>query len=678
MRAPVGPAMSKHENRLQSAHSPHNIRFHTWRVVRVPWDDGLEGAAREIAASDDRRLRVLAGPGTGKTFALRRYVTRLLEQGQNPRRILVVTFTRTAARDLRNELTAIEVPGSDQIWAGTLHAWCFRCLQRASALQAHDRNPRPLLDVRQHGISGFEYSPLLADLDNSDVFGDKRRRVRRIREYEAAYARTQQDEAFAQRDDVDMQFEEALLSWLRFHRAMLIGELIPEALRFLDQNPAAEEHHAYDRIIVDEYQDLNKAEQTIIDRLAENATLAIVGDADQSIYGFKYANPEGIADFLQRHEDTVDKTLTECRRCGQDIVRMANNVITHNHIGDPTYIRMAPMPDKPNGEIHVVQWTNLNNEVQGLADYVAHLIANRGYEAKDFLVLCPRRRVAYQIRNELRNRGVEAHSFFHEEALEEDEAQEAYALLTLLCDNEDRVALRFWLGYSSPDWRYTQYQRLRAYCEQSGDSPFEALVKMTRGDIPATGYANILARFRLLQQRLGELGDLTGMPLLNALFPADVQWAEPLHEILQGSEITDETTCGDILTTLGEYISQPEVPTEPDFVRIMSLHASKGLTSKVTIISTIVDSLIPNIDARQTPEQQERSLREQRRLFYVAVTRPKEILVLSSPARISAPMAPQIGVRLNPDGRTFPSRFLREIGARPTRLGTAWRDADYT
>jgi DNA helicase-2/ATP-dependent DNA helicase PcrA len=645
----------------------------------VAWDDNLRGVALEIAASDDRRLRVLAGPGTGKTFALRRYITRVLERGQDPRRILGVTFTRTAARDLRDELRQIGVPGCDEIWVGTLHAFCFRCLQRAAVLQSQDRTPRPLLAVTRQGILGFEYAPLLSDLDNSVVFGDKRRRIRRIGAYEAAYARTQQDVAFAQRDEVDLQFEESLLSWLRFHRAMLIGELIPEALRYLDQNPTADEHNAFDRIIVDEYQDLNKAEQTIIDRLAENAKLAIVGDADQAIYGFKYANPEGIADFLQRHHDTVDKTLSECRRCGQDIVRIANSVITNNHLGDPTHVRMSPLSENPNGEIHVVQWANLDEEVRGLAAYVAYLISNRNYKAKDILVLCPRRRVAYQIRNELRNLGVEAHSFFHEEALEDDEAQEAYALLSVLCNTEDRVALRFWVGFRSGDWRYNQYGKLRTHCEQTGDSPFIALERMSRGELSATGYANVLARFRLLQSRLADLSGVAGTTLLDLLFPPNEQWADPLREILQGSEITDETTCNDILAMLGEYISQPEVPTEPNFVRIMSLHSAKGLTSKATIISTVVDSLIPNVDVGLPPDHQDRTLREQRRLFYVAVTRPREILVLSSPARISAPMGPQIGVRLGPGGRTHPSRFLREIGtAHPSKLGRNWQGSNYS
>lgn len=187
--------------------------------------------------------------------------------------------------------------------------------------------------------------------------------------------------------------------------------------------------------------------------------------------------------------------------------------------------------------------------------------------------------------------------------------------MTLLCNRDDRVALRFWLGFGSPDWRYNQYRRLREHCGQTGDSPLETLDKMINGEIPAAGYAQILARFRLPKERVAALEDLTGTALLERLFPGDAQWAEPLHEILEGSEITDETTCADIISTLGEYITQPEVPTAPEFVRVMSLHASKGLTSKVTIVATIVDSLIPNVDTDLALVEQERTLREQRSSF---------------------------------------------------------------
>ena len=96
----------------------------------MAWDDGLVGTAREIAATDRTPLRVMAGPGTGKSFAMKRRVARLLEGGQDPRRILAVTFTRNAAASLVDDLHDLGVPGSENVRAGTLHAFCFVVLSK--------------------------------------------------------------------------------------------------------------------------------------------------------------------------------------------------------------------------------------------------------------------------------------------------------------------------------------------------------------------------------------------------------------------------------------------------------------------------------------------------------------------------------------------------------------------
>jgi DNA helicase-2/ATP-dependent DNA helicase PcrA len=91
----------------------------------MAWDDGLAGTARNIAATENSPLRVMAGPGTGKSFAMKRRVARLLENGQSPERILAVTFTRNAAASLVDDLHALGIAGCEEIWAGTLHAYCF-------------------------------------------------------------------------------------------------------------------------------------------------------------------------------------------------------------------------------------------------------------------------------------------------------------------------------------------------------------------------------------------------------------------------------------------------------------------------------------------------------------------------------------------------------------------------
>ena len=113
----------------------------------IQWDDGLTGPALEIARSSDSPLRVLAGPGTGKTFSMMRRVARLLQEGVGPERILVCTFTRTAATDLKKSLAALGTEGARDVNAFTIHSFCFSLLSRADVMEITGRTPRPLDDV---------------------------------------------------------------------------------------------------------------------------------------------------------------------------------------------------------------------------------------------------------------------------------------------------------------------------------------------------------------------------------------------------------------------------------------------------------------------------------------------------------------------------------------------------
>src|SRR5579859_6717465 len=122
----------------------------------MPWNSGLNGVHLNIAAYPGTPMRVVAGPGTGKTFALMRRVMRLLEEGTDPSRILAVTFTRTAAGDLVDKLEDLGAPGADEVAAKTLHSLSFGLLGRTAVFQFLNRVPRPLLD--------YEHKTLVCDL----------------------------------------------------------------------------------------------------------------------------------------------------------------------------------------------------------------------------------------------------------------------------------------------------------------------------------------------------------------------------------------------------------------------------------------------------------------------------------------------------------------------------------
>lgn len=624
------------------------------------WDDGLVGPARRIAELNHTPMRVLAGPGTGKTFALMRRVARLLQEGARPNRILVCTFTRTAAWDLEGELARLGVDGVDQVRAGTLHAFCFGLLGRAEVLEATGRVPRPLLR--------FEERFLLEDL-TGDGFGGIRDRDRRLQAFNAAWARLQSETPGWPNDPVDQAFHRELVGWLRFHQAILIGELIPEALRYLRENPASPHRGVFEHVLVDEYQDLNRAEQELLDLLAEAGHLIVIGDEDQSIYSFKFAHPEGIATFDGTHPNTHDEGLDECRRCPRLVVEMANTLIANNPGRTPRVLQ--PLPGNPDGEVLVLQWRTIEDEAQGIAEIIRRRIQNADVEPGRVLVLAPRRQLGYAVRDALNALGVFAHSFFHEEALDESDAQQAFTLLTLLANPEDRVALRCWCGFGSTSLRSGAWARLRAHCETSGETPRAALERLASGDLAIPHTGPLVERFRELQGRLGELTPVRGQALVDALFPGDRDWTSFIRSLASTIE-GDEFDAQELREALRIGITQPELPTDVDYVRVMSLHKSKGLTADVVAALGCIEGLIPTLTG-ETPAEQTASLEEQRRLFYVAITRTRRVLILSSVTQLRRNLAYRMGAQVrgwNPiHAATIASRFLAELGpSRPAAV----------
>ncbi len=366
--------------------------------------------ATTFSESRSAALRALAGPGTGKTYALIKRLAQLLEQGAEPRKILVVTFARTAARDLVGAVAAIEA-GGDELIPRTLHSFCFSLLGRERVLQATRRTPRILLS--------FERDILLRDLEGD--FGGIKQRRELVTAFEAAWARRQTDEPGQPVPGLDQTFQDAFLGTLRWHRAMLVGEVVPIAHSYLHNNPQAAERRIYEHVLVDEYQDLNRAEQEVLNLLSAESNLAVIGDDDQSIYAFKCANPEGIREFDQDHPGTEDVQFVVCRRCPKLVVDMAQTLIQRN----PGRIRLPlrAKSDNSDGEIHNVQWRSVEEEANGIAQFISQKISE-GIEPGRCLVLVNSRKIGAAVRDAIRAGGIECSSYFREEPVDSDVAKE--------------------------------------------------------------------------------------------------------------------------------------------------------------------------------------------------------------------------------------------------------------
>jgi superfamily I DNA/RNA helicase len=636
----------------------------------MTWNDGLVGKALNIAGDPAKSLRVMAGPGTGKTFAIKRRVIRLLEEGTDPDKIFGVTFTRVAAASLVAELRAVGVEGCEKIEAGTLHSFCFRLLQRDEVLDFLGRIPRPLVTYSDKAVLQYEAAPLLADIS----LDGGRKGTKRIQAFEAAWARLQSDEPGWPSAE-DKEFHEALIAWLSFHEAMLIGEVVPEALKYLRSNPTAPILDAFEHVVVDEYQDLNRADQAVIDLLSKN-NIVIVGDENQSIYRFRYAHPQGILEYGSTHAGTVDQDLDECRRCPRRVVEMANNLILHNHPGVTTP-KLRPRAANGEGNVQIVQWRTMEEEAAGIAAYVNYLTKN-GFGPEEILILTPRRRIAYLLREALLKLAVPLHSFYQEEALDNPEAQKSCTLLTLLANPEDRVALRFWLGQGSSSWLKGQYAKLRNYCEQSGHSPRSALDAVTAGQIQIAGIGILQQKYLELLGALQALNGKVGKELVDAIAPEDSPALQLFRSALAWvAEEDEEADASEFVGRVRTAVTQPESPEDAKCVRIMSLQKSKGLTSRAVIVGGCIEGYVPTLPTDEPPQELAEILREQRRLFYVAMTRPTDTLVLSSFASMPRGMVHQTQARARQGygiDVTQASRFIAELGphAPPSQVGTTW------
>lgn len=639
-------------------------------VVRgriMAWHDGLTPGtpAYKIASEANNRVRVVAGPGTGKSFAMKRRVGRLLEEGVAPGQILPVTFTRVAAEDLHRELVSMAVPGCDELEGTTLHRLCLRRLSRNAVLAATGRHARPL--------NQFELEPMIADLMRG---GRGKRAIRKLQSaYEAAWARLQHEEPGHAVAAEDAAFQAELLAWLRFHEAMLIGEVVPLFYNFLSANPAAAERTEYSHILVDEYQDLNKAEQGVVRLLSDVADVCIVGDDDQSIYSFKHAHPDGIRDWMADNAGAADIGLDDCRRCPTRVVEMASSLIVNN-ANRPVPRLLNSMPANGVGDVRIIQYGTLNAEVAGVTQLVSQFVAD-GVPSGDILVLAQSKAVGTPIFEAIAGAGVAARSEYTESELDNMDAQRAFALLKLLDNREDRVALRWLVGVDSNTWNASGYQRVRERCEAAGDAPWVVLEQLRDGvlTLPYTG--NVVHAFRDL---CDELDTLYAVPDLNALidrlFPEEQPETREIRALsLLVLKDNPDINRTEFVAELLTGVTQPEIPTNVDYVRIMSLHKSKGLSAPVTIVSGCVEGLLPRRpEDGMTAQQMADYIEEQRRLFYVGITRVKAVpaqgrpgtLILTYAQRMPYGDARRAGIQPAQqdygDGVLIASRFINELG----------------
>lgn len=547
--------------------------------------------------------------------------------GVAPDRIFVGTFTRAIARELRDEL-------GEDIKVLTLHSLAYELLRQ---------NPAACQGMKLRFLLAYEEDAMLYDIaDRVPAIDDQHKRRRELRRMQSARAERQ--------EYGDAAFAGAVHGWLQRDGGMLIGEVVYLAVLGLESHDIPPGQ--YDHVVIDEYQDLTAAEQELVELVwSQRGSLVVMGDNDQSIYSFRFNHPSGIDEFTERWtgQGGVDLSFTENRRCGEAILHVANLMMAEAGSTRDPMLGASGL----HGEVALVHWRNVDEEIAGLARFIA------SKPNESFLVLVPRRFIGYRLKDAV---GADAQTAFHEEALEHQAAQERFAAASVLADANDLVALRSWLGLNGSRPEQAARRNAVAYATLPGGLDGPTLIgRIASGDIipSGAGSVHIQRRAEQLQQWLdgGVAAEISGAidfifdPTLSLSEedPEKRRWLgadlatlrEAAHEI---AATLEQPTLQAVLATL-RYRIATRVPLLPESdeprVRIMTLHAAKGLEGDNIIVAGVADQLIPGL----TDDVDE--IAEQRRLLYVAITRARESLVVSWPRAVSYADAAANGIRMS-------------------------------
>lgn len=609
--------------------------------------EGLNPAQREAVLHFEGPMLVLAGAGSGKTRVLTTRIARLIEHhGVDPSRILSVTFTNKAAGEMRDRITRLLGEEPKGMWSGTFHAIGARILRsaakqvgRTSSFTIYDEDDFLGLIKRimeREGIQPKQYSPkvlssLISDAKNSLVGAEE-------------YARLAMDPVSRTAAAVYRQLEPTL----RAANAVSFDDLLvlPVEIFKSDERALARYRDRFQFILVDEYQDTNRAQFQFIKLLGSgHGNVVVVGDDDQSIYGWRGADIRNILDFEKEFLSARVVRLEENYRSTPDILEVANAAITQN-VGRKgktlratrgagervTLVAALDERDEADWVLGEIK-TRRNQENRGLADFAVLYRTNA--QSRPLEDALRRDAIPYRLVGSVR---------FYDRR----EIRDLMAYLKLIANPADSEAFRRAIAVPKRGIGDTTVDMLAASAQSAGLSLFDAAMS---GDVRETmrpAARKALADFGTLIARLRERANDTSVDVLIQDLVGEIKYVDYLQAegpesardrienvgaLISGAAETVIDDGGEVgLTPLDHFLQRAMLvagadaldPTA-DAVTLMTLHNAKGLEYPVVFLTGLEDGLFPLSQAIEQPAK----LEEERRLFYVGITRAEEKLYLS-------------------------------------------------
>lgn len=632
-----------------------------------PIFDTLNDRQCEAVKHTEGPLLITAGAGSGKTKVLTCRIAHLLELGVAPYRILAITFTNKAAKEMKERVTNLVGAQADSIWLSTFHSFCAKLLRfEVDGFHGYTRN-FTIYDssdqlvlvkdcLKKLNLDDKQFMPrsVLGTISSAkNVLMDTK-----------AFAAKASDFYEQKVADVYALYQEKL----RENNAVDFDDLLFLAVRLLQEKEEVREKYQsrFQYILVDEYQDTNHAQYALTKILAARwRNICVVGDADQSIYAWRGADIRNIIDFTRDYPDAASIKLEQNYRSTKTILHAANAVIDNNE----SRPKKTLWTENPAGNkiIHYQAQTEHDE-----ADYIAGVIYNRheiSHEPYgDMAILFRTNAQSRVLEEKLMRYAIPYTMVGGTKFYDRKEIKDVLAYLRLLYNPEDSLSLTRIINVPKRNIGATTMEHVAAYAEEQGISLFEAL--SSTDEIPVTKRARTsLENFAAMIFDL--LNDIEGKDVLSLIETViketgygDMLDKEAEHDP-QGE--SRKENVGEFLSVAKDYMdSNPDgnlqdflenvalVSDVDDFessdskVTLMTLHAAKGLEFPVVFLTGLDEGLFPHSRTLLDPSQVE----EERRLAYVGITRAERQLYVTNATtrtmygRISAYM---------------PSRFLAEI-----------------
>lgn len=609
---------------------------------------------QDAAAQDlNQTVRLVAGPGTGKSFVIEGRVHHLLSNGVPADNIIAISFTRAAAKDLKDRIysfcTANGQASVTDVRVVTLHSLALYILRRTGNLNLFPTEPSIMDDWELSAIFDAEYG---------NITNNNATRCEEIRRDHEAFWSTgnyNPPNLPALNNPVSLQERNSFQAYYQprtqAYSCVLPGEMVRSCVNQITAgliNPVQE--LGVQHLIVDEVQDLNPCDFEFIDALIQGGVNVFVcGDDDQSVYSFRYAFPQGIQNFNQSYPAATNHVLNDCFRCTPNILMAAQNIINANPAPNripknliSIYSNSAPIN---NGFLQANIFNDARQEVNYIAQSCQDLI-NSGLSASSIMILTSNKRVQLAaITAALDALNIPYDANLRDVFRDSDHGRFLVSIFRILDNTNDYIAHRILLGTprgigvgtcrSITDKVIANNINFRGvFYNNLPNGVFGArevnAINKAKQSIAAFGNWNLADTIR---QRMNDIdalllanfsqAEVTNWNIFSTTIPLDITLAE-LKDYMQTDS---QETKDNILNAVYERLNQGNANPNPlpDKIKIMSFHSCKGLNAKVVFIPGLEETIFPNQIAQQVPGL----ILENARLLYVAITRAKAACIIS-------------------------------------------------